>query len=203
MKTVKFSKYLIFIAVGVLLLGLVWFWGYRSSFTKNQVIVSSDILLESVRNVLKLGTVEANFIEFYRYENTKHLDISMFRKKAFIRVKAKVLIGFNLDSLDIQVDHAAKKITIGPIPQAEILSIDHSLHYFDIDEGIFNSFSRREYNMFQRVTKEKIRKKAEQSDLILKAENELKQHLSVYEKLFRESGWETEIRYQERDQIRG
>lgn len=203
MKTGKLSKYLIFTLTGILLLGLVWFWGYRSSFTRNQVIVSSDILLESVKNVLKLSTVEADFIEFYRYENTKHIDISMFRKKAFIRVKAKVLIGFNLDSLDIRVDHAAKKIIIGPIPGAEILSIDHSLYYFDIDEGIFNSFSRNEYNMFQKVTKEKIRKKAERSDLILKAENELKQHLAIYQKLFRESGWEVEIRYEEREQIRG
>lgn len=199
----RFSKYLIFTIIVVLLLGMVWYWGYRSSLSKNQVTVSSDILLESVKNVMKLGTIEGNFIEFYRYENIKHLDISMFRKKAFIRVKAKVLVGFNLDSLKINIDHSTKKITIGSIPQAEILSVDHSLYYFDIDEGVFNSFDRNDYNMFQKVTKEKIRKKAEGSDLIQKAETELKQHLKVYAKIFEEAGWKLEFIYEMPEKIAG
>ncbi|HAY70614.1 MAG TPA: hypothetical protein DCX89_01865 [Saprospirales bacterium] len=199
----KFSNYLIFIIILVLLLGMVWYWGYRSSLSKNQVTVSSDILLESVKNVMKLGTIEGNFVEFYRYENIKHLDISMFRKKAFIRVKAKVLVGFNLDSLEIKIDHPAKKITIGSIPAAEILSVDHSLYYFDIDEGVFNSFNRNDYNMFQKVTKEKIKKKAKGSDLIMKAETELKQHLKVYAKIFEEAGWKLEFIYEMPDKIAG
>lgn len=199
----RFSKYLIFAISIALLLGVVWYWGYRSSISKNQVTVSSDILLESVKNVMKLGTIEGNFVEFYRYENIKHLDISMFRKKAFIRVKAKVLVGFNLDSLGIKIDHPTKKITIGSIPQAEILSVDHSLYYFDIEEGVFNGFNRNDYNMFQKVTKEKIRKKAEKSDLLLKAETELKQHLKVYAKIFEEAGWELEFIYEMPEKIAG
>jgi len=199
----KLSKNFIIGGLILVMLGLVWFIGYKMAQPNKHISVSSDVLLESVKNVLKLGTVEGNFSEIYSYTDYNYYDISLLRKKVLIRVKAKVLVGFNLDNLQINIDHQAKKVRLGKIPPAEILAIDHNLDYYDITEGVFNSFGRDDHNMLQRETKGMIRKKAMTSDLFSRAEAELNQHLKVLEDLLKGSGWEIEYNIKRADPIEG
>ncbi len=197
----KLTKNLLIAGLVLVVLGLVWFLGYQTAKPRKHISVSSDVLLESVKNVVKFGTVEGNFSEIYSYQDYNYYDISLLRKKVLIRVKAKVLVGFNLEKLDIKVDHAAKKIKLGKIPKAEILAIDHNLDYYDITEGVFNSFGREDHNMLQRETKDMIRKKAQGSNLFSRAEAELEQHLKVLEDLLKGSGWEIEYQYDKPEKI--
>ncbi|NTW34279.1 MAG: DUF4230 domain-containing protein, partial [Bacteroidetes bacterium] len=73
------------------------------------------------------------------------MDVSFFTKKALIRVKARILAGFDFEKVKISVDEKSKTVTISNIPPPQILSMEHDLDYYDITEGIFNSFSTEDY----------------------------------------------------------
>ena len=74
-------------------LTLILFFGTGVFLTKKyytwqevQAKEQSQVLLEKVKNVYKLVTVEGHFSEVYTYEDYWAYDFSPFRKKALIRV---------------------------------------------------------------------------------------------------------------------
>ena len=158
--------------------------------------------MERVRNVIKLGTVEATFSEIFNYKDYYSYDFSPFRKKALIKIRARVLIGYDLDSIDIKLDYFSQTIQVSKIPPAKIISIDHDLEYYDITEGSFNTFSKDDYNMLQKQSKEFIRKKVEDSDLFTQADKELYEHLNTLDWLLEESGWKLNIKESKRGNLR-
>jgi hypothetical protein len=172
---------------------LAGFAGYRFSLFQKHSTESKELLLEKVRHVVKLGTVEGVFSEIYNYSDYYSYNISPLRKKALIRIRATVLVGFNLDSLDVNIDYLRQEITIRDLPDPEIISIDHDLDYYDITEGYFNSFSREDYNRLQKQSKDFIRKKALESELLPTAQRQLEQNLELLNWAFREAGWTIRI----------
>ena len=153
----------------------------------------SQVLLEQVRQVCKLITVEGQFSEIYDYKDYWGYDIGLFRKKALVRVKAKVSVGYDLGQMQVTAHPEEKIIEVSAIPDPEILSIDHDLDYYDISEGTFNSFSKEDYNLINTAAKAKIREQAENSDLMLNAEKQADQILSMLELMVESAGWE--LRY--------
>ena len=183
-------KYLFYFVVLILLLGVGFYAGSKLSFFNSKTEISQEILLERVENVVKLGTVEGVFSEIFKYSDYYTYDISPFRKKALIKIRAHVLIGYDLDSMEVKIDHFRKKIRIKELPDPGIISIDHDLEYYDITEGTFNSFTTDDYNMLQKQSKDYIRKKANESDLFVRSEKQLHQHLSALNWILKDSGWE-------------
>ena len=60
--------------MGLVLGALLMYWGYSLLNKKKQkelTIQQSSVLLEKVRSVCKLISVEGDFAEIYRYENRK------------------------------------------------------------------------------------------------------------------------------------
>jgi len=177
----------------ILVLGLIvmsGYYGYKFSLVEKHTEIKKEVLLERIKNVIKLGTVEGVFSEIYNYSDYYYYDISPFRKKALIRIRATVLVGYNLDSFDIKINQFNKKVIIRGFTGPEILSIDHEMDYYDITEGSFNTFTKEDYNMLQKQSKDFIRKKAEESDLFESADRQLQEHISLLEWLLKESGWE-------------
>ncbi len=183
----------ILIALGILLLCGLVFWGTRTYYTwsaKTEVREESKVLLEKIKAVTKLVTVEGYFSEIYDYEEYWGYDLSPFRKKALIRVKAKVSVGYDLTKMHFDADQATRTITISNLPDPEVIAIDHDLDYYDISEGTFNSFSEEDYNKMNKNAKEKVRKEAMNSDLFLTAEAESAQLLEIIEFMVEGAGWE-------------
>ena len=147
-------------ALGVIALCLAIFWGTKMYYTwQVETVVKEDskVLLEKVKTVSKLITVEGYFSEIYDYQEHWGYDLSPFRKKALIRVKAKVSVGYDLTKMNFEADTKTKTITISNMPDPEILSIDHDLDYYDITEGTFNTFEEADYNKMNAAAKEKVR----------------------------------------------
>ena len=168
-------------------------------FTLNrelQIEQSSQAILERIEKVSKLITVEGYFSEIYDYKDYYWYDLSPFRKKALIRVKAKVSMGIDFDGVSINADEATRTITLGPIPQTEILSIDHESDYYDISEGTFNSFSETDYNQLQKNAKEYIRNVALESDLVKQAEEQRDELLELIRFYVEGVGWELVVKEQ-------
>jgi hypothetical protein len=145
--------------------------------------------LERIEKVSKLITVEGYFSEIYDYKDYYWYDLSPFRKKALIRVKAKVSMGVNFEGIDIETNEKSHTITLGPMPEVEILSIDHDSDYYDISEGTFNSFSEKDYNELQKNAKEYIRNIALESDLVHTAEEQRNELIELIRFYVESVGW--------------
>lgn len=153
----------------------------------------SQVLMEKIKTVAKLVTVEGYFSEIYDYEDYWNYDISPFRKKALIRVKAKVSVGYDLTKMSIEAIPEQKLLIISDLPDPSIISIDHDLDYYDITEGTFNTFSEEDYTMLNRNAKDKIRKAAVSSDLFLAAEAQSNNMLDLVKFMVEGAGWKLQF----------
>ncbi len=195
-----------FIIIGVLsfvLLGIVWYSGYKYEFTETKTEIKQDVILQQIKNVLKLGTVEGSFSEIYDFKEHYAFDISPFQKKALLRTKAVVLIGFDMDSIVIKVDDDDKTIMVSDIPNPKILSIDHDLDYYDITEGTFNAFTKDDYNRMNSQAKIGIQNIAKKSNLFSNAKTQLNEHLNLLKTLLASYGWKLEYSYKTADELQG
>ncbi len=181
-----------------------YYWMNQSTVTVEE---QSQVLLEKITTVAKLVSVEGVFSEIYEHENKWEplannplvfpLFSPSFEKKALIIVKAKVSVGYNLEDMDIEIDHTNKKIIFSNIPDPEIIALEHDLEYYDIQESTFNSFSKEELTALNKKAKEFIREKALESDLFLKAEEQGNKMLDIIQFMVQESGFEVEYSQRE------
>lgn len=189
----KFYKYLMIILVILLAIGIAWYSGFKASFFEKKSILTQEVVLEQIKNVVKLGTVEGYFSEIYNYKEHYGPDMSFFTKKALIRVKAKILAGFDLEKINVKVDENTKTVKIENLPEPQILSIEHDLDYYDITEGMFNSFTTEDYNKMNNQAKIYIKNVALKTNLMQNAKNQLNSHLQVLNVLMNSYGWKLEV----------
>lgn len=157
-------------------------------------IEESTILLEKIQSVAKMVTIEGYYSELYRYEDFWGYDWWIFRKKAIMRVKAKVSVGFDLNQLKFDLDKENWILYIRNVPsEPEIISIDHQIDYYDISQGSFNSFSEKDYNRIQKNAKDMIAKKAEGGELMTRAKKQGLELLDLIKFMAEGAGWKVEI----------
>ncbi len=189
----KFYKNLIIILIILLAIGIAWYSGFKASFFEKKSTLTQEVVLEQIKNVVKLGTVEGYFSEIYNYKEHYGPDMSFFTKKALIRVKAKILAGFDLEKINVKVDETTKTVKIENLPEPQILSIEHDLDYYDITEGMFNSFTTADYNKMNNQAKIYIKNVALKTNLMQNAKNQLNSHLQVLNILMSSYGWKLEV----------
>lgn len=186
------------IIAGVIItaVALAVFFTTRYFYTAGKVTAEeqSQVLMEKIKTVAKLITVEGYFSEIYDYKDYWGYDLSPFRKKALIRVKAKVSVGYDLSKMSIEAIPEKKLLIISDLPDPAIISIDHDLDYYDITEGSFNSFSEADYSMMNRNAKEKIRQAAVSSDLLLAAEEQGNKMLGLVKFMVEGAGWQLQFK---------
>ena len=201
----KYLKYIYGSLVAVLVFGAgCWLTFNYMMQPRTSVEEQSSVLLEKVKTVAKLVSVEGYFSEIYTYKNDwepipNPIFSPTFRKQAITIVKAKVSIGYDLEKMTFEADHANKVLRIGNIPDPEIISLDHDIEYYDIQESTFNSFTKKEMNQLNASAKEFIRKKALESDLLLQAEEQGNQMIEIIKFMVEESGWTVEYDYKMQD----
>lgn len=180
--------------LGLVLGAILMYWLFslfRKKRNKEMTEHQSTVLLDKIRSVCKLVSVEGDFAEIYHYENTKDSFMSLFRskKKALIVIKAKAHIGYDLSKLDLKADNETKKIILSHFPQPEVLSIEPDLQFYDIKNGIFNSFSPTDLTKLNQEAKEHIRQKIPESGLMETARKEALQAVLLVEKIVETIGW--------------
>lgn len=184
-----FLKNLLYFVFFVLGGFLVWYFMSASIFEQKKA-ESSTIVLEKMKKVTKLISVEGYFSEIYDYKESYKYDFfNLFSKKILLRVTAKVSVGYDFDKVNISIDSLTKTITLNELPKAEILSIDHDLDYYDISEGSFNSFTREEYNTINKNAKALIASKGNTTQLLEKAEMEKQDYLNMMDIALKSVGW--------------
>lgn len=154
---------------------------------------SASVLLEKVREVVKLTTVEGEFTEIYSYNEYSGYFSWFWDKKALVRVQAVVAVGYDLGNLKMEADSSAHVLRIGPLPEPQILSIDHTLDYYDVSTGLFTEFSPQDYNRMNQKAKELIREKAQQSELLDTARKQSNRIFETIRFMGESTGWKVEI----------
>lgn len=183
-------KHLKWIILAILLLAILVgsFW-IRGMMNTREIRTSSTVLLEEIRKVSKVIAVEGYFSEVYDYKEYWMYDWIPLRKKALVRVKAKVSVGYDMSEMVINVDEASRVISLSKIGEPQILSIDHDLDYYDITEGTFNAFTLEDYNKIQDEAKEFIRERALNSELKAMAEQQRQDLYTTIKNLAELTGW--------------
>ncbi len=186
-------KIIISLLLVFLMVGGWWKMQTIQKEQERQLETTSHVLLEQVRKVAKLIAIEGQFSEIFSYKDYIGLDLSIFRKKALMRVQAKVSVGFDLSGLYIESFPDEKRITVSKFPAPRILGIDHELDYYDITEGTFNSFTEEDFNKINRQAKERIRQKALESKLFEMADQQAYEVLQLMGFIVTSAGWQLDI----------
>lgn len=182
------------IFLGLILGAILMYWLFslfrrkkNKELTKHQSIV----LLDKIRTVCKLVSVEGDFAEIYRYENIKEHFMSLVssKKKALLVINAKAQIGYDLKKIELRADTENKKIIMTNFPQPEVLSIEPDIQFYDIQSGMFNFFSADDITLLNKEAKEHIRQKIPESGLIETAKKEAIQAVLLIEKIVETIGW--------------
>ncbi len=183
------------IIVGLLLGIILTYWVYsffrsrkRKELTKHQ----STVLLEKIKIVCKLISVEGDFAEIYRYENSKEQFLNLFtsKKKALVVINAKTQIGFDLSKIHMHSDTERRTIVLRNFPPPEVLSISPELEFYDIRNDLFYAFTPKDLTELTKQAKQHILDKIPESVLMDQARKEAKEAILIIEKLVEMIGWQ-------------
>lgn len=183
------------ILIGVIALAFilgVWL-AYRYFAPSSKPVESATVLLEKIRQVIKLTTVEGEFSEIYSYSEYSGYFTWLWDKKALVRVNATVAAGYDLSTLKIEADSSTHTLRIGPLPEPQILSIDHTLAYYDVSTGVFNSFAPEDYNRMNQRAKDLIREQALKSNLLPSAKEQGDKIFDMIRFMAESTGWQVVI----------
>ena len=158
---------------------------------KNIVNSQSVVLLEKMRKVLKLITVEGDFAEIYHYENTKErfLKLVSSKKKAILLINAKAHIGFDLSKIKMDAIKEKKVIRLTEFPNPEVLSLETDLKYYDKKEGLFNKFDSSDLTELNSKAKDFVLSKIPESGLLDTAKNEALEAVLMIQNIVETIGW--------------
>lgn len=180
--------------LGLILGAILMYWVFsffRNKKSKELTEHQSVILLDKIRSVCKLISVEGDFAEIYRYENVKEHFMSLVssKKKALLVINAKAHIGYDLKKVLMHADIDKKKIIITNFPQPEVLSIEPDIQFYDIQSGMFNFFSPEDLTQLNQEAKRHVREKIPASGLMDTAKKEALEAVLLIEKIVETIGW--------------
>ncbi|MBK7406741.1 MAG: DUF4230 domain-containing protein [Saprospirales bacterium] len=162
----------------------------------------AQVLVEKIRQVSKLVTIEGNFVEYYDYENrpsfySSHYWITdQFKKTVQLRVRAKVLVGYDLHNIRVDAYPEERRIVISNLPEPEILAVDHQIDFFDKEATVFWPLSDEDYLNVSKGAADQIRKAALNSELIPRAKSEGNELFDIMAFMVTNTGWSLEIENQ-------
>lgn len=183
------------ILVGSLFIGALILF-YRNRFSKQKTEEQSIVLLEKIRNVSKMITVEGDFSEIMHFEDVKGVFLSLVtsKKKAIILANAKVFIGFDMKKIKFQSNLTNKTLILEHFPEPEILSIETDIQYYDVKDGLFNKFAAADLSELNRKVKVNIEEKIPDSDLLISAESKALETVKIIEQMVGTFGWKLDYK---------
>ena len=171
------------------------FQKFSSVSKKNLTEKQSVILLDKIKKVSKLITIEGEFAEIYHHENSKEKFLGLFtsKKKAIILINAKVHIGFDFRKIKMHTDTKNKALVLSEFPQPEVFSVEPNLRFYDIQNGLLNKFSSEDLTEVNKEAKQHILQKIPESNLMQTANKEALDAIFLMETLVETIGWKLDF----------
>lgn len=176
--------------LGAIVVGIVFYF-YRSFFVKNKTEEQSVVLLEKIRNVSKLITVESDFSEIMHYSDTKDILLNLLssHKKAIVLANSKVMVGFDMKEMRINPNPKNKLLTITHFPEPQVLSIETDVEYYDVSNGLFNKFAAADLTQLNKKVRENIQSKIPESGVLQTANGKALETIKMIEQIVDTFGW--------------
>lgn len=189
-------NFLLGFVFGVFILALYYLFS-KKSFFKEKSKEQSVVLLDKIKNVSKLITVEGNFNEIMHFSDVKNSLLNMIssKKKAIVLANAKVFIGFNMKKVQFQANSDKRTIKILRFPEPEVLSIETDIEFYDVKNGLFNKFDASELTELNKKIKQNIADKIPESNLLLSAQNKAMETLHIIEEMVDTFGWKLDYNF--------
>jgi len=182
------------ILIGLILGAILSYWVYsfiRRKKRKEVIHRQSTVLVEKIKSVYKLISVEGDFAEIYRYEQTKDQLLSLFKtkKKALVIVNARIQIGYDLTKIMMHADEDRKKIILKNFPEPEVLALTPEMEFYDIRNDLFYAFTPDDLTQITKEAKQHLLNKIPESGLMDQARKEALEAVLLIEKIVETIGW--------------
>ena len=153
-------------------------------------------VVDAIRRIAHLATVEAQISDVLRFEEIKSFLIFDFPKTATIRMRGKVIAGFDLASPDfhLQPEPQQHRLRIA-LPAPRILALDPRLEWFDEKSGIFNPITPQDRTRWMLWARGQLARAAKDSGIEARAIEHARDLLSGAGEAF---GWRVEVTGAER-----
>jgi len=180
--------------LGLFLGAIITYWVLRYiKIQKRKDITNTQsvILMEKMRKVWKLITVEGEFAEIYHYENTKERFLNMVSslKRAILLINAKAHVGFDLSKIKMEANNEKKTIKLTEFPKPKVLSLETDLKYYDKKDGLFNKFDSSDLTEVNAKAKEHVMSKIPESGLLDTAKSEALEAVLLIQNIVETIGW--------------
>ena len=154
--------------------------------------MSAAPVVAAIRKIAQLATVEAQISDVLRFEEVKSFLIFDFPKTATIRMRGRVIAGFDLTAPEFRVepDAASRRLRV-TLPSPRILAIDPRLEWFDETSGIFNPITPQDRTRWMLWARGQLARAAKDSGIEARAVEQAREMLSGTAEAF---GWRVEVK---------
>ncbi|MEX0881061.1 MAG: DUF4230 domain-containing protein [Thermoanaerobaculia bacterium] len=148
-------------------------------------------VVSAIRKIAHLATVEVQISDVLRFEEIKSFLIFDFPKSATIRMRGKVIAGFDLSSPEFQVQpDPGKRLLRVTLPAPRILALDPRLEWFDEQSGLFNPITPQDRTRWMLWARGQLGRAAKDSGIEARAVEHARDLLTGAAAAF---GWKVEV----------
>jgi hypothetical protein len=148
----------------------------------------------AIRRIAQFSTVEVQISDVVRYEEAKHFLVFDFPKSATLRLRGRVLGGFDLESgrFRVQPDLAGKVVRVR-MPPPRILAVDPRFEWFDETSGWLNPITPSDRTRWMLWARGQLAVAARQAGIESKARDHARELITSAADAF---GWRAEIAFE-------
>ena len=153
--------------------------------------VNAAPVVMAIRKIAQFSSVEVQVSDVVRYEEAKHFLVFDFPKSATLRLRGRVLGGFDLESPRFQVkpDTARKGVRVR-LPRPRVLAVDPRFEWFDEHSGWINPITSADRTRWMLWARGQLGVAAKQAGIEAKAQEHVRELITSGAEAF---GWKAEI----------
>jgi hypothetical protein len=147
-------------------------------------------VVTAVRKIARLATVQMEISDVLRVEEVRTILVFDVPKNATLRLRGRVLGGFDLDKgFDVSADESRKVVKVR-LPAPQVLSVDDRLEWFDEKSGFLNPITPDDRTRWTTWARASLAKSAKDAGLFDSAAHHARDLFSDAASAF---GWTAEV----------
>jgi hypothetical protein len=179
--------------IAILLAGTIVFLLTRVIRPWETRSVEAAPVVMAIRKIAQFSTVEVQISDVVRYEEAKHFLVFDFPKSATLRLRGRVLGGFDMENRRFQVrpDFAGKVARVR-MPPPRVLAVDPRFEWFDEKSGWINPITPSDRTRWMLWARGQLAVAARQAGIESKAREHARELITSAAEAF---GWKAEIAF--------
>ncbi len=149
---------------------------------------------DQINKIAQFATAEGLYSRMYRYNDEGSTKLFQFTDKKFlVRADARVVYGFDFDSVQVDTDYGTQRLILRGWPEPSQLSFEYDTEFFDITEGLFASIDKDDLNRVNQRVRERIAGEVDAASLQAQSYEQADALLGIIRSQLEEVGWELEV----------